>query len=300
MSRQSIIPVTLLMVSASILLFSCNESKRSMFKADNKVEFDTIITEKQYHLEGDTANPSCNLHLAFVYPVGSGKADLAALQRFFVQNVLGAAYDSLSPAEAVEKYTRDYVDNYLYDVKVYRENVNDIQQINARIPDMHADDSEHAVMDTFYSYYEILSDSVVYNRHDILAFQVKQSNNKGGVASYDSYRNCVINLKTETLLTENDIFNAGYDVALQSLFVTYLLEQNNVKTVRDLEDLGFFGVEEMLPNGNFLVTDKGIIYTFNKGEYSAYQLHAPEVFIPYDAIRSLLRNHTVVSKLAGL
>ena len=71
-----------------------------------------------------------------------------------------------------------------------------------------------------------------------------------------------------------------------------------MKSVEELEDLGFFGVQEIVPNRNFLLTEKGITYTYNKGEYSAYQLDAPEVFIPYSAIRSLLRENTPAAKLA--
>ena len=38
------------------------------------------------------------------------------------------------------------------------------------------------------------------------------------------------------------------------------------------------GSKRSFPIG-ILLTDKGITYTYNKGEYSAYQLDAPEVFI---------------------
>ena len=89
-------------------------------------------------------------------------------------------------------------------------------------------------------------------------------------------------------------------MALQGMIVTSLLEQYGAKTISELEDLGFFGVQEILPNSNFLLNDKGIIYTFNKGEYSAYQLDAPQVFIPYTTILSLLRDNSIAHKLAYL
>ncbi len=75
----------------------------------------------------------------------------------------------------------------------------------------------------------------------------------------------MINLNTGQQVTENEIFNAGYDIALQSLIIASLLDKNNVKTVEELEDLGYFGVLEIVPNKNFLLNDKGIIYTYNKG-----------------------------------
>ena len=141
---------------------------------------------------------------------------------------------------------------------------------------------------------------MVYNQYGLIAFQVKQSNNKGGAISYDSYRNYVINVHNGSQVTENDIFNPGYDTALQSLIINSLLEQHGVKTISELEELGFFGVQEIVPNRNFLLNDKGIIYTYNKGEYSAYQIDAPQVFIPYAAILSLLRENSVSEKLAYL
>jgi hypothetical protein len=127
---------------------------------------------------------------------------------------------------------------------------------------------------------------------------VNRYNNKGGSATYSSHNNYVINLRTGDLLTEGDIFTPGYDVALQQLFEKVLMQENNVKTVSDLENLGYFGIEEIMPNRNFLIDNKGITYIFNKGEYSAYLLDAPEVFISFDELRMLLKKNTVVSKLA--
>lgn len=281
-------------------LISCKNDGRSMFKADNGVEFDTLVTTERHYLDGDTLKPYCDIHVRFVYPVDSRKISVDTLQGVFVKSVFGTSYDEFSPSVAVRKYVQNYIENYKNDAATYRENVHSADQMNRTIYGMGLNNDESPVQNIFYSYYETLSDSIVYNRYDILSFQVKQSNNKGGVAAYNSYRNYVIHLKTGTLITENDIFNAGYDTVLQSFFVASLLEQNGVKTIRDLEDLGFFGVQEMVPNKNFLINDKGVLYTFNKGEYSAYQLQAPEIFIPYDAIRSLLRPNTVVSKLADL
>lgn len=271
-----------------------------MFRADNSVEFDTIVVNERHHLNGDTANPYCDINIRFVYPESSKRADVDSLQKMFVRNVFGAPYDSLAPSAAMQRYVQNYVDNYNQDAETYQETAADLAQLNEMIPEIDLSDSEHATQDIFYSYYETISDSIVYNNYGIVSFQVKQSNNKGGATSYNSYRNYVINLATGGQLSENDIFNAGYDAALQSLIINSLLEQNQVKTVEDLEDMGFFGVQEIVPNKNFLIHKNGITYTFNKGEYSAYQLDAPEVFIPYNSIRSLLRENTVVSKLADL
>ncbi|WP_298653313.1 RsiV family protein [uncultured Proteiniphilum sp.] len=294
-------PVFILSLIVLLSFISCNhQGGRSMFRAENSVGFDTVSMVERHHLDGDTANPHCDIRVEFVYPVSSNKMSVDMLQQFFIRNVFGVPYDTLAPSAAVQAYVLNYIGNYTADAKTYRESADEIRELNNLIAGIDVSDSEHYTEDFFYSYYESLCDSIVYNRHGVLAFQVKQSNNKGGAASYDSFRNYVWNLNTGRQVTENDIFNAGYDTALQRIIITSLLEQADVKSVDELEDLGFFGVREIMPNHNFLLNDKGIIYTYNKGEYSAYQLDAPQVFIPYEAILSLLRENSVASKLANL
>ncbi len=292
----------MLLLVASLWFTACNQpGGRSMFRVDNNVEFDTIGLVKRHYLDGDTTNPYCNIEVEFVYPVRSGKMSLESLQQFFIRNIFGAPYDTLSPSESVQAYVQNYIRNYTADVKTYRESADEIRELNtlisgaAEIPD-----SEHSTEDFFYSYYERLSDSIAYNQHGVLSFQVKQSNNKGGAASYDSYRNYVLNLNAGKQVTENDIFNAGYDMVLQQLIISSLLQQTQAESVEELEDLGFFGVREIIPNQNFLLNDKGITYTYNKGEYSAYQLDAPQVFIPYEILFPILRENSVAAKLAEL
>lgn len=293
------ISVFLLPVMAWMLI-SCSNEGRSMFRAENNVSFDTIRVRERHHLDGDTSKPYCDIRLEFVYPVTGSGFNADTLQRFFVEHMFGTSYDSLTPTLAADAYVKSFIENYSADAGTYRETEKDRMEQNALIPGIDISDSEHAVKDIFYSYYETLTDSIVYNQYGLIVFQVKQSDNKDGAISYNSYRNYVLNVHTGSQVTESDIFNAGYDTALQRLIVASLLDQHNVKTVSELEELGFFGIQEIIPNRNFLLNDKGIIYTYNKGEYSAYQLDAPQVFIPYGDIRSLLRENAIVHKLADL
>lgn len=300
MVKNTALYIITVFLFSTLALVSCKDGK-SMFSAGNGIEFDTLTVRNNSHLDDDTIKPSCNLSVDFVYPVASGKIDVSTLQQLFVENVLGHSYAGLSPEEAMQKYTENYVQNYRNDAKAFSENMLEEDPLNSLTTvyeEESEEDGEEKRPDIFYSYYETLADSIVFDGNNILSFQVKQSTNKGGNASYESFRNYVVNLNTGNLLTENDIFTAGYDVQLRTLFIAALIDQNKVENVRDLADLGYFGIEEITPNKNFLIDKKGITYIFNKGEYSAYQLDAPVIFLPYDAIRPILRENTVVSKLA--
>ena len=291
----------ILILLISIVIISCNNKEASKFRVENDIEFDTIRTAKRHHIEGDSKNPYCDIRIEFVYPKTSKETELKTIQQFFVKSIFGGSFEELEPEHAIEAYVSNYFKNYSKDADTYRGTVTDMNELNALIPGIDIHDSEHVMSDMFYSYFESLSDSITFNQYDIISFQVKQSNSKGEPNSfYVSYRNYVLNLNTGNQILEGDIFIGGYDYAMQNIIITTLIEQNDVETLEDLEDIGYFGVREIVPNKNFLINDKGITYTFNKGEYSAYQLDAPEVFIPFNIIRPLLRANTIISKRANL
>ena len=291
----------ILILLISIVTISCNNTGASKFGVDNDIKFDTIRTAKRHHIEGDSKNPYCDIGIEFIYPIHSEETEINTIQQFFVKSMFGSSFEGLDPVQAIEAYVSNYFKNYSKDANTYRETVINMNELNTLIPGIDIHDSEHAMNDMFYSYFESLSDSITFNQNDILSFQVKQSNSKGEPSSfYVSYNNYALNLITGNQILEGDIFIAGYDYAMQDMIITALIEQNEVETIEDLEDIGYFGVREIIPNKNFLINDKGITYTFNKGEYSAYQLDAPEVFIPYYIIRPILRENTIISKLADL
>lgn len=260
-------------------MFSCNTKKTPT--RDNVIKFDTIYSVQNYHWDNDSTQPSCNLKITFIYPISyDNKAILDSLQHIFVSCFFDETYALFSPKEAVANYGKAYIENYKEDVKIFSEN-----------------SEEHDDREEFFSYYETTSNQIKFNQEGILTFQVTQSNYKGGASSYEFLKNYVVNLKTGKLITEDDIFKPGYEKLLTPIFRDYLIKLNKVQSINELEDMGYFGIEEMTPNDNFLVDNKGITYIFNKGEYSAYKLDAIKVFIPYNEIDLALKNDSPISQL---
>ena len=301
MKRQKNLYAIFICIAALFCFISCKNGN-SAFSNNNEIIFDSLYVTKKSHLDNDTTQPFCKITVRFVYPKTAAKSDVNQLQQIFIENMFGYSYINFSPREALEHYIANYIDNYQNDAKTFNKNVSDMKLIGTLMPD-YSDDWENVYGDTlsysFYSYYETLSDTIYFNKNNMLSFQVRQTGNKGGETPFESYKNCVVNLKTGKILTENDLFKPGYEKQLQLLFVSSLINQNGVKTIDDLEDLGYFGIEEIMPNKNFLIDDKGITYVFNKGEYAAYPLNAQVVFLPYDALRPILKENTIVSKLAA-
>lgn len=251
--------------------------------AENDIQFDTIHATRNYHINNDSTLPSCNLKLTFVYPVSSGNESiLDSLQRMFVSCFFDEQYTGMMPDEAVKNYEDNYVESYKEDYRIY--SMNDGNYNN----------------EGYSSYYEIDNSEIKFNKGGILSFQVTKINYKGGAGTYDFLKNYSIDIKSLKLISEEDLFTEGYEKALGKVFRDYLLKIKKVKSLTDLENLGYFGLDEMIPNGNFILDDKGITYIFNKGEYSNYKTDAINIFISYNELVPLLKEDSPISKFVSM
>ena len=84
---------------------------------------------------------------------------------------------------------------------------------------------------------------------------------------------------------------------MRPLLINKLLQQNNVKDVSELEDLGYFGIEDIAPNHNFLIDQEGITYIFNKGESSAMSLDEIRIHFSFDELESILKPNSPLASL---
>jgi hypothetical protein len=188
-------------------------------------------------------------------------------------------------SEAVDSYKENYVESYKEDFRIFSQDT---------------EENRDGGSDMFVSYYETISSRILFNKGGILSWQMTQTNYKGGSSSFDLLKNFVVDLSTLLLINENDLFNEGYEKALNVVFKDHLLSSKKVRTIADLENLGYFGLDEMIPNGNFILDDKGITYIFNKGEYSSMKTDPIKIFIPYDELAPLIREGSPIEKFISL
>lgn len=273
----------LALILLGLFIGSCNTGTKKV--ADNDIQFDSIQVDKTYHLLDNPDNPNCNLQLSFTFPAKyTDNEILKKIQQQFVYSYFGETYENLSPQEAVAKYTEDYLKNYK---DLEPEFKTELEKKDER------------PVGAWFSYYEMSSDKIEYNQNDILSYTIKFENYTGGAHGSHSYNNHVINLKNGNVLTEEDIFVENYQDQLAQIIIDKIAALHKVENPKDLENIGFFSVEEIFPNGNFLVDGKGITYTFNEYEIAAYVVGATNVFLPYEEIQILLKKDSPISLLAA-
>jgi hypothetical protein len=208
---------------------------------------------------------------------------LKSLQQTFLSKFFGKSYTGLNIHEAIDQYTANYIRNYEEDAGIF-------------FSDRAKNLSEEGYPDSYFSYYETLSNSITFNKAGLLSFCIHKTNFKADKTnSFQQSTNYVYSLKTNSLLTEDSIFDEGYEKMLNRIFKAKLLKANAVETIGQLENLGYFGIEEIMPNDNFFIDEKGITYTFNKGEYSALLLDEINIFISLEEIAGILKENSPLS-----
>lgn len=266
----------------TFIWFSCNTDKRS--NTPNEITYDSISVSRIYHLENDSTKPSCSLRINYIYPVSyADSAVLTKVQRELNYVLLeDEGYEQLKPADAVNKFITDYIENYKREAK-------------EQFPDW----EKSGDTEDYFSFYKTLDSKVLFDMGGLLSYQVSSMDYKGGANSSTLYRNVVIDLETGKRVTENDIFIADYKKMLNAQLIRKILDQNKVMKPEDLLEFGYWGIEDLTSNNNFYVDTKGITYILNPGEYSAPSLGEIRIFLTYPEVDQILKNDSPISYLAG-
>ncbi len=261
-----------------LLMISCQtKSKQTV---ENNILFDSIQVNQIYHLLDNPNNPNCNLQLSFTFPADFYDNEiLKKLKKNFVLSYFGEKYKDLSPNKAIVQYTEDYLQAYKELELDFKKEQNKKEESN------------------WYSYYEMTSNEIMFNQNEIISYTIYFENYTGGAHGSHTCTNHVINLQTGNLITEEDIFVENYQEDLAQILVNTIAEQREVENVKDLENIGYFSIEEIYPNGNFLINKNGITYTFNEYEIAAYVVGMTQVFLPFNEISFLLKQDSPIASL---
>lgn len=252
-------------------------------KTENDIKFTSIEIDKTYHLLNNPDNPNCDFQLNFTYPNNyKEKASLEKLQALFVLSYFGEAYEMLSPKEAAEKYTEDYIAMYKELEEYFEE-------------ELKQEDAE--TVGAWYGYFETSDNEVIYNKGGFLSYIVSFENYTGGAHGAHAVTNHVINLETMTFLKEDDLFIENFEDSLAQLLVNEIAASNNLSDPKELEEIGYFSIDEIYPNDNFLIDEEGITYTFNEYEIAAYVVGITQVKLLYPQIKHLLQKESPIAAI---
>ena len=268
----------------------CKSKKAIDTEAENDIKFDSITVDEKYYLLGDTTNPYCTLESNFIFPTEYKDIEiLSKLNRYFMESFFGIDAFSdrdtslITPEQAMKAYVQKYIDDY-----------KDLE--SDFLTDFEVS-GEKPSQESWYAYYEASSNEILYNKCDLISFTVSVEYYTGGAHGGYGYNNHVLSLKTGEEVYETDIFIEDYQDSLANIIIYTLAGNNNLTNPEELENEGFFNIDEIYPNGNFYLDEKGITYTFNVYEIAPFALGKTDIFLPYEKIRHLLKKNSPIAPI---
>ncbi len=136
------------------------------------------------------------------------------------------------------------------------------------------------------------STSILTNTADIFCFENTSESFLGGAhGSYNvAYTN--IDMRNGNVLKTKDIFNKGYENALNKLIEEKIRKHFEIKPSENLTDGGLFE-NKVSFNDNFAITKEGIEFLYNQYEIAPYAMGVIEVKFSYKELDGLLNKEVL-------
>ena len=273
----------LILVSISlsiIVLFFFVSCKNQVKISDDTISFDTIRVDETQPWENSdsTSKISCHLIINFVYPKSyKDTVLLHKLQTEFIERTFSMKYAGLSPQQAVDSFKAQYFTDFQ--------------------GEKFSDDDYNLEDETGFQYHLNLKDTITYNGNNLVSFLVETENFEGGAHGSHSAFGYVIDLNTGEYISEDSFAGTEYVKNLSKIIVDKIAEANKITDPKQLENIGYNSIDEIVPNGNFTIDEKGITYYFNEYEIAAYFIGKTKVFIPYDELKLFITDGNPITPL---
>ncbi len=265
-----------------MLLFSCNQSGKGQ-GGNGKL----AVTVKSQRLNDKSSFTKSNGERCTItseaiieYPVRMNDGLAAdSLQRLFAAYVLESG-DSLSLKEAMRQVVNNSMHQYDF--------------MNESTDEGVADEDEG---ETTLNYATTTSIKPIYNDKGVVTFERVDVVKKNDKVTSITHRYYSFDLETQTYIDVNRLFRDDALADVCQLLRSQLLKQNNVTSNEQLNDLGYFNVENISVSPNFYFDDKGVTWSFLPNELAVEALGEPKITIPYSDLESSLCEGSIIERL---
>lgn len=275
----------IILLLATALLFSCSKN-RSIKNGDGK----PAVTLKTQHLSDNSGftmsnGERCNIasEATIDYPVTRANgAAINVLQRLFAAYVLESG-DSLSLQDAMQQVVANSMHQYDF--------------MNGPLSDAEAAEAAEAAEGlTTLKYATSTRITPIYNQNGVVTFERVDVVKKNDKVTSVTHRYYSFDVETQTYIDVNRLFrdDAIADVCL--LLKQQLLSQNNVKGNEQLNDLGFFNVENITVTRNFYFDEKGVTWSYLPNELAVEAVGEPKITIPYADLEPYLSDDSIIQR----
>lgn len=282
MKRTHIVSIFILL-AFMMLSVSCGR-KGSNYVDDGK----PAVTTAQTHQQSNSSFKMSNGELCTIvaeatidYPKTIGENQPAdSLQRLFAAYVLESG-DTLSLNEAMNQVVVNSMHQYDF----------------VEVPDVDEDVAADSDGMTTLKYVTSTRITPIYNKHGVVTFERVDVVKKNDKVSSVTHRYYSFDVDSQTFIDVNRLFRDDAISDVCQLLKQQLLTQNNVTGNEQLNDLGYFNVENISVSRNFYFDDKGVTWSFLPNELAVEAVGEPKITIPYKDLEPSLCENSIIERL---
>jgi len=282
MKRTHIVSIFILL-AFMMLSVSCGR-KGSNYVDDGK----PAVTTAQTHQQSNSSFKMSNGELCTIvaeatidYPKTIGENQPAdSLQRLFAAYVLESG-DTLSLNEAMNQVVVNSMHQYDF----------------VEVPDVDEEVTADSDGMTTLKYVTSTRITPIYNKHGVVTFERVDVVKKNDKVSSVTHRYYSFDVDSQTFIDVNRLFRDDAISDVCQLLKQQLLTQNNVTGNEQLNDLGYFNVENITVSRNFYFDDKGVTWSFLPNELAVEAVGEPKITIPYKDLEPSLCENSIIERL---
>lgn len=244
----------------------------------------SVKVEVNAHLQDESNSPACKVTIDYSYLAESNDADTIAqrINETALAYSLGKEYARMAPAVAVDSFKNDYISNYRKDVsELYEE---DIKNGTAKED-----------LPSWFNYEYSLTTKFSDGKEGILNFTCWKFEYTGGAHPNEWGKWLNFDTANGKLLKLQDVFIAGSEAPISQLLLKELitemagrLEDENIKSLKDLQNAGILNLTNMYVSENFLLEKEQVSFLYNKYDIAPYSAGAITLSLPYSEVEKYM------------
>ena len=265
----------------TVTMIACNGGAQKATSSAGEVRLDSCsLTDTTSFVKSNGERCAIYADATIVYPKSFGDhAATEQLQRLFAAFVLNAP-DSLNLEDAMHATVSNTLHQYDF-----------VQQLPNEV-DANEEDEAQLV----YKYNTLTTVRVCYNHNDVLTFCKNEVVKKNDKTTSETNRYYSFDLSTMSYIDLHKLFRDDALTDVTQLLRAQLLEQNNATTDDQLNDLGYFNVDNLTVTRNFCFGDEGVTWSFLPGQLAIDAVGEPMILLSYDKLAPLACDGSIISR----
>ncbi len=271
-----------MLLSLTMLIASCGKGGKG--KANNGKP---AVTVKTQQLNDKSTFKLSNGEVCTIvadavidYPVATVEGlALDSLQRLFAAYVLESG-DSLSLQEAL----RQTVANSMHQYDFMDEPMSD-------------DEIADVEGQTTINYATSTRVTPIYNKNGVVTFERVDVVKKNSKVTAVTHRYYSFDVESQTYIDVNRLFRDDAIADVCQLLKQQLLKQNNASGNEQLNDLGYFNVENITVSRNFFFDENGVTWSYLPNELAVEAVGEPKITIPYGDLTDFQCDNSILERL---